>query len=168
MAFIIENNTVVSFAEFQDVLDRDQRLFETNEGLSDDVVEPLLYRATERILTKMRSTSWWVSYYAQRGNSAITTVADIPALDPNKIKARQADFTDLCVYTAMNEYILPLVADFGSEDNAERNKMSYYTQKADALFAELITAGDWYDFSGNGTVSSSEKQPGIVNLKRVR
>lgn len=168
MAFITENNIVVSFAEYQDVLDRDQRLFDSNEGLYDDTVEPLLYRATERILSKMRSSDWWQSYYLQRGNTAITTAADIPALDPNKIKARQSDFTDLCVYVALSEYVLPLVADFGTEDNAEYNKMGYYTQKADSLLAELITAGDWYDFDGSGTISSSEKQPGVYNLKRVR
>ena len=51
MAFVIANNTVVSFAEYTDVLQRDQRLFELNEGLSDDVVEPLLERATQRIQT---------------------------------------------------------------------------------------------------------------------
>lgn len=168
MAFITENNTVVSFAEYQDVLDRDQRLFDSNEGLYDDTVEPLLYRATERILSKMRSSAWWQNYYLQRGNTTITTAADIPALDPNKIKARQSDFTDLCVYVALSEYVLPLVADFGTQDNAEYNKMGYYTQKADALFAELITAGDWYDFDGSGTIGTNEKQPGVYNLKRVR
>lgn len=168
MAFIEENNTVVSFAEFQDVVSKDQRLFEANEGLSDDIVETHLIRSTERILTKLRSSQWWVDYYVNRSSSSFNTVADVPALDPNKIKARQNDFTDLCVYTALSEYILPNIADFGNEDSAERKKMSYYTQRADALFGELITAGDWYDFDDNDTISSKEKSPGQFNIKRVR
>lgn len=169
MAFIIENSTVVSFADFQDVVDADQRLFESNEGLSDDIVEAQLIRATERILAKLRSSQWWQSYYVNRDSSInYQTVADIPALNPNKIKSRLNDFTDLCVYTALGEYILPSIADFGNEDNAERQKMGYYVQKAESLFGELIIAGDWYDFDGSGTIASSEKQPGIYNLKRVR
>lgn len=169
MAFVTENNTVISFAEFQDVVDKDQRLFEANEGLSDDAVEAQLVRATERILSKIRSSAWWRSYYIQRDTTTVyKTVADIPAVNPNKIKGRINDFTDLCVFTALSELILPSIADFGNEDNAERQKMGYYTQKADALFAELITAGDWYDFDDDDTISSSEKQPGQFNLKRVR
>jgi hypothetical protein len=72
------------------------------------------------------------------------------------------------VYTALADYILPQIADFGNEDSAERKKMSYYTQKADQLFGELITAGDWYDFNDDNSISSSEKQPGQFNIKRVR
>jgi hypothetical protein len=168
MAFVIESSTVTSFAEYQDVVDRDQRLFQANEGLTDDVVDPLLVRTTERILTKLRASDWWRSYYLDQSNSPIYTVADIPALNPNKIKARASDFTDLCVYWALMEYILPNIADFGNENNEERQKMGYYSNKADKLFGELITAGDWYDFDGDLTVESSEKQPGFYNLKRVR
>lgn len=169
MAFVTENSVVVSFAEFQDVVDKDQRLFEANEGLSDDAIGTQLIRATERILTKIRATDWWRTYYVRRDNSIVyTTVADIPAVDPDKIIARQNDFTDLCVYTALSEFILPSIADFGNDDNAERQKMAYYTQKADGLFGELITSGDWYDFNDDGTISSTEKSPGSYNLRRVR
>lgn len=168
MAFITENSTVISFAEFQDVVDKDQRLFVTNEGLSDDIVEQQLVRSTERILTKLRASAWWRTYYVKRTTSSFTTVADIPALDPDRIIARQNDFTDLCVYTALADFILPAIADFGKEDNAERQKMGYYTQKAESLYGELITAGDWYDFDDSGTIGSTEKDPGFYNLKRVR
>lgn len=169
MAFINDGNTVISFAEYQDVLDRDSRLFETNESLSEDVVEPLLIRATERILTKLRSSAWWQNYYVNRSSSTTySTIADIPALDPEKIAARFNDFTDLCVYTALGEFILPSIANFGTEDNEERQKMGYYTTKAEALFGELISAGDWYDFNGTGGITSAEKSPGQYNLKRVR
>ena len=169
MAFIIEASVVVSFAEFQDVVDKDQRLFEANEGLTDDMVDLQLTRSTERILSKLRASPWWRSYYVKRDSVTVyNTVADIPAVNPNRIKGRQNDFTDLCVYTALSEFILPSIADFSNEDNAERQKMGYYTQKADKLFAELITAGDWYDFDDDGTVDSTEKQPGQFNLKRVR
>ena len=169
MAFITESGNVTSFAEFQDVVNKDQRLFEANEGLSDDIVEQQLIRATERILSKIRSSAWWKSYYIRRDlNTVYTTVADIPAVNANRIKARLNDFTDLCVFTALSEFILPSIADFGNEDNAERQKMGYYTNKAETLFGELITNGDWYDFDNSGTISSAEKSPGQYNLKRVR
>jgi hypothetical protein len=66
------------------------------------------------------------------------------------------------------EFILPSIADFGKEDNAERQKMGYYSQKAENLFGELIAAGDWYDFDGDNTIETDEKSPGFYNLKRVR
>ena len=169
MPFVTENNNVISFAEFQDVVNKDARLFDANEGLSDDIVEAQLVRATERIISNLRSSAWWQGYYVNRSQGTVLkTLADIPALDVNRSIGRQNDFTDLCVYTALSEYILPSVADFGKEDNAERQKMGYYTQKADALFGELISAGDWYDFDDSGTIASNEKQPGQYNLKRVR
>jgi hypothetical protein len=169
MAFITESGTVTSFAEFQDVVNKDQRLFEANEGLSDDIVDQQLIRATERILSKIRSSPWWRSYYVTRDTATVyNTAADIPAVNPDRIKARLNDFTDLCVYVALGELILPSIADFGNEDNAERQKMGYYTNKAETLFGELITNGDWYDFDNSGTISSAEKSPGQYNLKRVR
>ncbi len=168
MAFVKASGSTVSFAEFSDVLERDQRLFDANEGINDeDVIEPLLVRSTERILTKVRSTSWWTDYFKQQ-SSTPTKLESIPAPSADKIIARKNDFTDLCVYTAMAEYVCPMIADFGTEDNAEYRKMAYYKQKADELFGELITAGDWYDFDGSGAVSDSEKQAGKFNLKRVR
>jgi hypothetical protein len=169
MAFIVDNSNVISFAEFDDLLERDSRVIETNESLTDDVVEDALIRATERVLTKMRLTQWWMDYYMRLDNgSTYRTRADIPALDANKIKARQNDFTDLAVYTALSEYLLPKVADFGNEEDAERNKMGYYQNKAESLFQELVTVGDWYDFDDDDTISSLEKEPGKINLKRVR
>jgi hypothetical protein len=169
MPFIIENTNIISFADYDDVYKRDQRLFDTNEGLTDDSVEDALIRATERILTRLRSSAWWRSYYTRRDSTLqINTVADVPALDPTRIIERQSDFTDLCIFVALAEIILPSIADFGSDDNAERNKMGYYNNKAESLFGELITAGDWYDFDGDGVIRTNEKQPGQFNLKRVR
>ena len=169
MAFVIENNTVISFAEFQDVVDKDSRLFEANEGLSDDAVEIQLVRATERILSKLRASAWWRDYYTKRDTTTVyNTAADIPALNANRIKGRLNDFTDLCVYTALSEYILPSVADFSNQDSAERQKMAYYIQRSESLFGELVNSGDWYDFDNSGTIASNEKSPGNYALKRVR
>lgn len=169
MAFIVESGNVISFAEYDDVFKRDQRVFDNNESLSDDVVEGLLIRATERIISKLRASDWWVEYYVKQNvGGSYTSRADIPSPDINRIIARQNDFTDLCVYEAMAEYILPLIADFSAADSAEMMKLGFYKEKASSLFAELITAGDWYDFDDDSTVESSEKAPGAVNLKRVR
>lgn len=169
MAFLQNGTTTISFAEYDDVVTADQRLFEANEGLTDDVVEDALIRATQRILVLFRNTDWWRSYYLTRATDFVAnTVADIPALDPNRIADRQADFTDLCVYYALYNYVLPKIADFSTEDNAERAKIGFYQGKFDRLFGELIDAGDWYNFDGSGAITSAEKQPGFYNLRRVR
>ena len=167
MAFIRNNSVVISFADFQDVYDRDQRLFDANEGLTEDLVEEHLIRATERMLVKIRNSKWWQEYYAIR-TPGVTNTTQVGEVNPNRILSRQNDFTDVCIFTALGEVILPSIADFSSEDNAEYKKMGYYVQRAEILFNELITQGDWYDFDGDGSVESGEKSAGVVNLKRVR
>jgi hypothetical protein len=164
MAFIISRGTIISFAEYQDVVDMDQRLFDENEGLDAEVVEDLLIRATERILSQIKSSQWYREYALSRGASILT----IPTVNPSKILSRQNDFTDLAVYYAMYEYILPKIADFGSEDNAERVKIGFYREKYTALFGELISMGDWYDYDADGVISSDELRPGVVNYQRIR
>jgi hypothetical protein len=169
MAFIITSGVTTSFAEYSDVLDADQRLFEANEGLTDDVVEALLTRSTERILNLFRASDWWRDLYVQKTtNFSPSTRADIPALDIERIRARQSDFTDLCVYYALWNYILPKIADFSKEDNAERAKIGFYQGKYQFLFDELVNAGDWYDLDNSGTIASNEKMPGNYALKRIR
>jgi hypothetical protein len=166
MAFVKSNGVVVSFARPEDVQAIDQRLFEQNEGLTDEDLYLQLKRATERILSRIRSSDWWKSYYTTRGTP--TAEIDIPAPDAAKIQDRYNDFTELCVYQALADYILPKVADFTTEETAERQKMGYYSQRAETLYAELITAGDWYNFDGAGGITTAEKQKGVYNLKRVR
>jgi len=168
MAFITEDDVIISFAEYSDVLEKDKRLFDSNEGLTDDVVEEACIRATERILSRLRSSTWWRSYYLERTTTPLTSYSDIPSLDPSKIISRTSDFTELCVYWALAEYILPQVADFGNEEDSEKNKMSWYSNRYEGLFGELIQAGDWYDFDDDGTVQSDEKDAGVYNLIRVR
>ena len=172
MAFISLNNTVLSVATSEDLDALDARLFEQNEGLDANYIQDQLIRSTTRILELMRSTDWWRSYFIARntGASAVqsNTVADVPPLDPTLIQAREDDFTDLCCYYGLYNYILPYVADFSNEDSAERRKMAYYQQKYDLLFGELITAGDWYNFDDSATIDSADKQPGVWNLRRVR
>ena len=51
MAFITVSGNVIAFAEYSDVTDTDQRLFEANEGISSEtMVEDLTEKATARIL----------------------------------------------------------------------------------------------------------------------
>jgi hypothetical protein len=169
MPFLISGSTTLAFAQYQDVIDADQRLFEANEGLTEDVVEQFTIRATERILTIIKDSDWWREYYLHRfPNPSLTTTADVPAVDIDLIIGRPNDFTDLCVYYSLWNYILPKIADFSKEDNAERAKIGYYQSKYNMLWDELINAGDWYDRSGDGTVTSTEKYPGNYGLKRVR
>jgi hypothetical protein len=170
MAFIETSTNFVSFAQYTDMTETDSRLFVANEALSEDVVTDLLVRSSSRILSNIRSTDWWRSYFLSQdaGSTSIKTVADIPEPSGLKIKARRDDFTDLCCFHTMYYYILPKVADFGSDDNDEKQKLGYYEQKYEKLFGELITAGDWYDFDGTGTINSSEKKPGVYRIRRVR
>lgn len=167
MAFIADGSTTISFADMNDVQSVDQRLFDNNESLTDEFVEDALIRTTGRILDRIRNTNWWLDLYSER-NSNVTSRIDIPRPNPDRIKAREDDFTDLCVYEAMADRILPAVADFGEPDNSERQKMGYYKNRADSLFLELVNAGDWYDFDGDSSIATVEKKAGRVTLKRVR
>lgn len=170
MSFVYDTDgNVSSFAEYQDVLDTDQRIFDENEGLSDSIIDSLLVRATERLLSKFRSSQWWRDYYLKRDNNTpMNNIGNLPELDTTKIIGRHGDFTDLCVYSALSYYILPKIANFGDSEKSEFNKISFYQNKADELFGELITFGDWYDFDGDGTIQSTEVTQGTYNLRRVR
>ena len=167
MAFIEDTTQVYSFADYSDVTNKDSRLFDENEGLDQSVVEDALVRSTESILNQLRSSSWWWDYNQRRGVSSANR-SDTPAVDAKRILSRRNDFTDLCVFHTLYENILPRVADFGNEDNAERQKISFYQQKYDSLLNQLITAGDWYDFDGDVEVSSDELQRGYINPRRIR
>jgi len=168
MSFIISGLIVRSFAEYQDVVDRDQRLFESNEGLTEIVIEDALIRASERLLVRIRSSDWWKDYQFKRDASLKNDIRLVPPVNAAKIIARKADFTDLCVYLALAEYILPRVADFSNQDSAEVQKIKYYDDKSEKLLTELIEAGDWYDFAGDGTINTSDIAPSRQNLVRVR
>lgn len=167
MAFIEDSTKVYSFANYSDVTSKDDRLFVENEGLTQTVVEDILVRSTERILSQIRSSQWWYDYSARMG-VAMLNRSDVPQIDATRILNRRNDFTDACVYYAFYDAIFPKVADFGAEENAERQKIGFYQQKYDALFNELITAGDWYDYDDLGTVEATEYAPGVVNPKRIR
>ena len=162
MAFIKVNSNILSFAEYSDVYSADQRLFDANEGLTDEVIETHLIRSTERILTMIRASTWWVNLTGSESVSAS------PEVEAAQIKSRFNDFTDLCVYYALFTYILPNIADFGREDNSEFAKIAFYQNKFQTLFDELITSGDWYDINNDGTVTTSEKVAGKIALKRIR
>lgn len=162
MAFYYENSSVVSFAEASDVEDADQRIFNANESLTEDVVLIGVKRATERILSRMKSSSWW-----KKMNSS-TTTATLPDVDADLIINRQQDFTDLCVFIALADYILPGSADFADPDSAERQKMEYYSTRAESLFVELLTLNDFYDFDSSGAIEDDEATTTIYTLKRVR
>jgi hypothetical protein len=174
MAFIISGGNVISFAEYSDVTATDVRLFEANEGLTVNVIEDALEKATARILSNIRASDWWKTYYIRQSgadiNPRLTTsgLMTFPSPNANLIKDRQQDFTDLCVYYGLSEFILPSIADFGNADTAERKKISFYDEKYRKLFEALLEAGDWYDFSNDGTIVNSEKMPTRQNLVRVR
>ena len=87
MAFIEDSTTVYSFANYSDVTSKDDRLFVENEGLSESVVEDILVRSTERILSQIRASQWWYDYSARMG-ATITNRSDVPQIDATRILNR--------------------------------------------------------------------------------
>jgi hypothetical protein len=169
MAFVYVNNTVRAFAAYADVVNMDQRLFESNEGLTSSVIDGFLVRSTERILTQIRLTDWWRELYIHCfPNANFQGDVNLPAVDANLILKRHNDFTDLCVQYALWQYILPRIADFSKEDNAERAKIGFYQARYNSLFDEIIRAGDWYDINDDSTVERVERLEGNQVIKRIR
>jgi hypothetical protein len=176
MAFLRSGGNVYSFCEYTDVTSRDDRLFEANEVIADDdLVDDLDgfgYRAMTKILLEIKDTTWWQSYFLvkDQGATNVSTLStiDVPAPNANKFVGRQQDWTDLAVYKVLYEYLLPKVADFSNEDNAEYKKLGFYREKYQSLFRQLIDAGDWYDFDGSGAITNQEKMPTRTNIVRVR
>ena len=175
MAFIISGGTVISFADADDVHNIDQRVFEANEGLTDAIVEDALIRGTTRIIQNFGASDWWRSYHIRMSGGTYDPLIynslgllPIPDPNPNKILARQADFTDLCVYYSLSYYLLPKIADFSQQDNAERVKIGFFNEKYRSLFQELIDDGSWYDWDNGGTITNQEKMVSRTNVIRVR
>jgi hypothetical protein len=170
MAFIRANRKVISFASSDDVREVDSRIFEANEGLTDERVDGALIKSTQRIIDDIQISEWWKSYYLRRSSqgAVFDNAILVPKPNPDQILGSQDTFSQLCVYHALSEYILPSVADFGNADSAERQKISFYGEKARALFTYLIDRGDWYDFDADGVVQLVEMSPTNTNLKRIR
>lgn len=176
MAFIISGGNVVSYAEANDVRDKDQRLFEANEftlaNLPDapptlnDYIEDLTTKATARINQKIRASSQWRDYLGFVG--ATYDINNIPAFNPNLILARRSDFTDMCTYYTLKEYLLPRVADFGNPESAEVQKIEYYSRKFDDLFTELLAMLDWYDYDSSGALDDSDRLVRVSLTRRTR
>ena len=182
MAFITDGGgNVISFAEYTDILQKDQRLLESNiikipaeSGFADvtDFLEDICEKSTDRILLKLKASTWWQSYNSYVGNP-ITNLNALPNVNPNLIDPanklnRRQQFTDLCVYYAFAQYILPLIADFGNPESEEVSKIQYYDAKFNDLFNELIAIADWYDYDASGTVDADEKAITYARTRRTR
>lgn len=166
MAFNYNSGNFISFATFEEAVARDQRFFESNEGFTNAQVTDQLAQASQRILTKIKSTDWWRDYQFARDPSLKSDVRRLPDVDPDRIIQSQQDFKDLNIYFAFAEYLMPRAADFSNE--ADVNKINFYKDQYTALFKELIEDGSWYDFNADGTVEITERAPSRVNLVRVR
>lgn len=182
MAFIVDGGgNVISFAEYTDVLQKDQRLLESNNikipaesGFGDvtEFVEDMLEKSTNRILLKLKASTWWQGYNAYVGNP-INNLNALPDVNPNLIdpgntNGRRDTFTEMCVYHSFAEYIFPLIADFGNPESEEVSKIQYYTQKFNDLFNELVSIADWYDFDNDGTIQNDEKAITYMPTRRSR
>lgn len=168
MAFYIVNNNFISFAIYEDLIQRDQRLFEANEGITSEDVDVVLSQSSQRILTQIRNTDWWKEYQFSMNSSLNRDMRLLPQVNPLRIINREQEFKDLNIYFALSEYLYPKVADFGNETSAEVQKIKFYKDAYAALFKEVIESGDWYDFDADGTVETDERMPAKLNLIRIR
>lgn len=181
MAFITDGSSnVISFAEYTDVVQKDQRIFESNNlkipeesGFVSvqDFVENMLQKSTDRILLKIKASSWWRSYYQIQGGGY--DVNDIPSvnanlIDPSNSQGRRQQFTDMCVYYCFKEYLMPLFAEFGNDESPELSKITYYDAKFNDIYEELLAIADWYDFDNDGTVQADEKKTSYARTRRTR
>jgi len=168
MAFIFSGKNFISFASFDDLVNRDSRLFDSNEGLTEDKVSDYLVQASQSILDKIRASEWWREYQFKRNPSIKNDIRSLPAVAPMQILARKQAFTDVCVFLCFADYILPDVADFGNETSAEVQKIKFYRERWEDTFKEILEAGDWFDFSANGSISVDEIAPSRQNRVRIR
>jgi hypothetical protein len=74
----------------------------------------------------------------------------------------------MCVYYTLKEYILPKIADFGDPESPEVQKITYYENKFQDIFEELLAMMDWYDADDSGTVDADEKQIRFQLNRRTR
>lgn len=168
MAFYFSYQTFVSFATYDDLVQRDQRILEANEGLTQAEIDEYLKQASQRILTQIRNTDWWQDYVFDRNTSLNRNLRLLPSVNPSYILAREQEFKDLNIYFALAEYIYPSVADFGNPESAEVAKINFFRDQYNILFKDLIQAGDWYDFDGDSAIETTEKEPNKQNRVRVR
>jgi len=181
MAFITNaSGSVISFAEYTDIVQKDQRIFESNNlkipaesGFLtiQEFVEDMLQKSTNRILLKIKTSAWWSTYNNYTGNTyEISNLPDVnpDRIDPNNTLGRQQQFTDMCVYYCIKEYIAPLFAEFGNEESPEVSKITYYDAKFEDIFQELLAVADWYDADGDGTIQADEKLTTFVRTRRSR
>lgn len=168
MAFYFSYQTFVSFATYDDLIQRDQRILEANEGITQAEIDDYLKQASQRILTQIRNTDWWKDTCFKMDSSLNHDLRRLPVVNPKYIKARIQEFIDLNVYFALKDYIYPAVADFGNPESAEIAKINFYRDQYDKLFQDLIQSGDWYDFDADGTIETDEKFPSLVNRVRIR
>ena len=181
MAFITNaGGNVISFAEYTDVVQADQRIFEENRIVIpeesgfltvQDFIEDILGKSTNRILLKLKASSWWLNYNSYV-NNYVSDINNLPSINPNLIdpgnlQGRRTNFTQLCVYHALSESILPLVADFETESN-DIIKIQYYEKKFMDLYNELISMADWYDYDNSGVVDADEKMTSFFQTRRTR
>tara|TARA_R110000822_G_scaffold63329_1_gene155631 strand:+ start:383 stop:940 length:558 start_codon:yes stop_codon:yes gene_type:complete len=176
MAFITVAGNVTSYAEYTDILQKDQRLLEANaikvpaeSGFTDvtDFLEDLLTKSTDRINVKIKASAWWRSYLSYTG-TVVSRPELTPDFNPNRILSRKQDFTDACVYYCLKEYLLPLIGDFSVEESQEVQKIRYYEAKFNDIFNELLAMADWYDADGDGIVEDSEKAYSYATVRRTR
>ncbi len=181
MAFITNaTGNVISFAEYTDVVQKDQRIFESNNlkipeesGFLtvQDYVENILEKSTNRILLKMKTSAWWSTYNSYTGNTY--EFNNLPNINPDRIDpgntlGRQQQFTDMTVYYSISQYIAPLFAEFGNDESPEVAKIQYYDNKFNDIFQELLSVADWLDADGDGTVDTDEKLTTFARTRRSR
>ena len=83
MAFISSGGIVISFCDYDDVVERDQRITEANEIVFqpfndlEELVESFAQRSTQKIIYEIKDTDWWKSYFIlkDQGQTNVSTLS---------------------------------------------------------------------------------------------
>ena len=99
--------------------------------------------------------SWWPRH--RNTLDKYKTVST--GLEMDDTKLTESQFTRAAVYHVLAFYILPKLSKFTPDGDVFREKMEYYRARFNEEIDYVLRDGPEYDFSGDGVVSDSEKQP---------
>ena len=122
--------------------------------------------AEDDVIRQIRE-EWWERYKHTVRYKDITKVTSIELVSS---KLTDAQWKRCVVYKALAEYIMPQLTKWKTpegDNDAFQVQIEFYRSSYATEFQAILRDGVNYDEDGDGTVSSSEKEP-IHHLRLVR
>ncbi len=122
--------------------------------------------AEDDVIRQIRE-EWWERYKHTVRYKDITKVTSIELVSS---KLTDAQWKRCVVYKALAEYIMPQLTKWKTpegDNDAFQVQIEFYRASYATEFQAILRDGVDYDEDGDGTVSSSEKEP-IHHLRLVR